>query len=108
LNRQGSRLKIKDQRSKIKDQRSKIKNTNQKHQNGKNMAEGEVKQEFKNRIYNFSVAVIRFVHSIPQERRIHYALSDQLLRASTSVGANIVEAKASSSKKNLPVISRLH
>ena len=63
------------------------------------MTEITVKQVLKNRAYKFSVAVLRFLDEFTKEKKVSYALADQLLRSATSVGANIVEAKSSSSKK---------
>ena len=63
------------------------------------MAEGIVKQELKNRAYKFSVNIILFVEEAMQNRKIYYSMTDQLLRSATSIGANIVEAKSSSSKR---------
>ena len=34
------------------------------------------------------------------QKRVYWIIGDQLLRAATSVGANLIEAKASSSKKD--------
>jgi four helix bundle protein len=58
-----------------------------------------VKTELKNRAYRFSVNVIGYIDEIYTERKVFYALVDQLIRSSTSVGANIVEAKSASSRK---------
>jgi four helix bundle protein len=33
-------------------------------------------------------------------KRVYWVISDQLLRAATSIGANIIEAKSSSSKRD--------
>lgn len=57
------------------------------------------KSELKYRAYGFSLAVIKFVSPLPNQR-IFWVIIDQLLRAATSVGANIVEAQAASSKKD--------
>jgi four helix bundle protein len=43
--------------------------------------------------------VIRFLETLP-EKRSYRILSDQLLRAATSIGANVVEARSASSKKD--------
>ena len=59
----------------------------------------KAKNELKNRSYNFSIQVIRFLKQLPNER-IFWVISDQLLRSATSVGANIIEAKAASSKRD--------
>ncbi len=50
------------------------------------------------RAYNFSLSIIKFINSLPN-KKMYWIVSDQLLRSSTSIGANIVEAKSSSSKK---------
>ncbi|MFH1838298.1 MAG: four helix bundle protein [Candidatus Kuenenbacteria bacterium] len=58
-----------------------------------------VKSNIKYRAYYFSLEVIKFVAEFPNEK-LYWIISDQLLRSSTSVGANLVEAKSSSSKKD--------
>jgi len=57
------------------------------------------KPNLKNRVYKFSVSVIEFVQAL-SKTPIYFSIIDQLLRSSTSVGANIIEAKAASSKKD--------
>ena len=57
-----------------------------------------LKTNLKYRAYNFSLIVIKFVSSLP-EKRIFWIINNQLLRAATSIGANIIEAQASSSKR---------
>ena len=57
------------------------------------------KTELKYRCYYYSIKIIKFLETLP-EKKIYWVISDQLLRAATSIGANIVEAKASSSKKD--------
>ena len=64
------------------------------------MTEGVFKQELKNRAYKFSVNIILFIEEVTQTRKIYYSLVDQLLRSSTSIGANIVEAKSAGSRKD--------
>ncbi|MCI0680114.1 four helix bundle protein [bacterium] len=51
------------------------------------------------RAYIHSIAVIKFLGSLPNEK-IFWVLSDQLLRSATSIGANATEAKSSSSRKD--------
>jgi four helix bundle protein len=53
----------------------------------------------KERAYFFSLAVIKLVKDFPQNR-IYSVFTDQLLRAATSIGANLIETKASSSKRD--------
>ena len=50
------------------------------------------------RTYSFSLEIIRFVNELPNKRAF-WSIGDQLLRSATSVGANIIEAKSSSSKR---------
>jgi four helix bundle protein len=57
------------------------------------------KTELKYRAYKFSLRVISFIYSFP-EKRIYWIISNQLLRAATSVGANIVEAQSASSRRD--------
>lgn len=56
------------------------------------------KLEVKYRAFYLSLDVIRFLAALPTKMEIRI-ISDQLIRCITSVGANIVEAKASSSKR---------
>lgn len=57
-----------------------------------------LKTDLKFRSYHFSISIIRFLGTLP-EKKVFWVISDQLLRSATSVGANIIEAKASSSRK---------
>ena len=57
------------------------------------------KEEFKGRVYRFALDVIGLVDrlSVEQTSRI---ITDQLLRSTTSIGANVIEAQAASSRKD--------
>ena len=57
------------------------------------------KRQFEERLINFSISTIRFCRDIRNNRDC-WEISDQLIRSATSVGANVVEAKASSSRKD--------
>lgn len=57
------------------------------------------KTELRYRCYYFSIKVIQFLAGLP-EKKIYWTIADQLLRCATSIGANIVEAKSSSSRKD--------
>lgn len=57
------------------------------------------KTELKYRCYYFSINVIKLIKELPNEK-VYWIISDQLLRSSTSVGANVVEAKSAHSKKD--------
>lgn len=56
------------------------------------------KTNLKLRSYNFSLKVIKLISEFPSNKTF-WVIGDQLLRSSTSIGANIVEAKSSSSKR---------
>lgn len=49
------------------------------------------------RCYTFGLAVIRLSDTLPNKRS-SWVIGDQLLRSATSIGANVVEARASSSR----------
>ena len=57
------------------------------------------KNEFKGRVYRFALDVIKFVDQLPAEQTSR-VISDQLLRSTTSIGANVIEAQAASSRKD--------
>jgi four helix bundle protein len=57
------------------------------------------KKEFIRRLINFSIKVLRFTDKAKQ-KKVSWSVLDQLIRSATSVGANVVEARASSSKKD--------
>ena len=57
------------------------------------------KTELKYRAYHYSIDMIKFIDSLSKDFSTD-TISRQLLRSSTSIGANIVEAKGSSSKKD--------
>ena len=57
------------------------------------------KNLLKKRCFLFSLAIVKFIDILPQ-RLIEGVLSKQLLRAATSIGANIIEAFGSDSKKD--------
>ena len=59
-----------------------------------------MKSEVKQRAYIFSVETIKYIEEETQKRKISYTMIDQLIRAATSIGANIVEAKSASSRKD--------
>jgi four helix bundle protein len=55
------------------------------------------KSDLKTRCYRFSLDLIAFLDSLPNQRSC-WIITDQLLRSGTSVGANLVEATSSGSK----------
>jgi len=70
----------------VKNQNSKVKNEIQNY-----------KSNLKNRCYQFSLNVIALTDNLPNKRSA-WVITDQLIRAATSIGANLVEARASSSR----------
>jgi len=59
----------------------------------------KAKTDLKIRCYYFSIEIMKLAERFPQ-KRVYWIISDQLLRAATSIGANIMEAKAASSRRD--------
>lgn len=57
----------------------------------------KVKSDLKERCYRFSLAILSFVDVLPNKRSV-WVITDQLIRSATSIGANLIEARASSSR----------
>lgn len=55
--------------------------------------------DLKQRTYQYSLEIIKALENL-QDNYITRTLGKQLLRSATSIGANIIEAKASSSRKD--------
>jgi len=55
--------------------------------------------DFKKRTYIYALEVIKFLESVPKDY-IAQTIGKQFLRSATSIGANIIEAQASSSRKD--------
>ena len=51
------------------------------------------------RTYRYALDVVRFLETLPHDY-VAQTMGKQLLRSATSVGANVVEAKASGSKRD--------
>jgi len=66
----------------------KFKNTNQ-----------NSKFDIKQRAYRFALKIIAMIDSL-SNCRTNIIIGDQLVRSATSIGANIIEAQAASSKKD--------
>ena len=58
----------------------------------------EFRREFIRRLIRFSLRIIRLTDDLHRDRK-YQIIVDQLIRSATSVGANVVEAKASSSRR---------
>ena len=63
------------------------------------MNNNDFKKKLIERAFNLSRRVLALVDKFPSKRAA-WVISDQLLRAATSIGANIIEAQAASSKKD--------
>lgn len=61
--------------------------------------EGEKPYKISHRCFYFSKEVILFAKNCKYDR-IYHSLFDQLIRSATSIGANVVEGKSGSSKKD--------
>lgn len=59
----------------------------------------EFKKMLKIRAFNLARSVMKLADKFPQKRSA-WIIADQLLRAATSIGANIIEAQAACSKKD--------
>jgi four helix bundle protein len=57
------------------------------------------KDEFKKRLYNFVLRMIRFIGSLPKNS-VNEVLGKQLIRSGTSIIANYIEANSASSRKD--------
>jgi four helix bundle protein len=57
------------------------------------------RNDLKYRAYQYSIEMIKFLDSLPKDASTDI-IAKQLLRSSTSIGANVIEAKGSSSKRD--------
>ena len=59
----------------------------------------EKSKNIRYRAYRFSLSIINLVKNFPKNK-LYVIFVDQLLRSATSIGANLIEAKSSSSKRD--------
>ncbi len=57
------------------------------------------KNDFRKRTYSYALEIIKFIDILPDNKTCS-TISNQLLRSATSIGANVIEASAASSKKD--------
>mgnify|MGYP001465449553 CR=1 FL=1 len=57
------------------------------------------KTEFKTRVYLYTVKSLKFIKTIKKDL-VDRMIIEQLMRSLTSIGANIIEAKACNSKRD--------
>ena len=55
------------------------------------------KRDLRQRCYQFSLEIFKLTDTLPQKRS-GWVIADQLIRSATSIGANLIEARASSSR----------
>jgi four helix bundle protein len=65
------------------------------------------KNEFKKRLYNFTLKLIEFLDKLPSDN-VSRRIGDQLLRSGTSIIANYVEGYAASSRKDFTNFLTFH
>lgn len=58
------------------------------------------KVELKQRAYIYALKIIKFIDALNMKNASTSVIAKQLIRSATSVGANIIEAQAGSSKKD--------
>lgn len=59
----------------------------------------EYKEQLISRAFNLARSIISLCDKFPNKRSA-WVITDQLIRAATSIGANIIEAQAASSKRD--------
>jgi|SRR3989344_4550561 len=64
------------------------------------MENNDYKNMLLSRSYNFSLDMIRLIDALPKGNLSARVIAHQIIRSATSIGANIVEAQASSSRKD--------
>lgn len=67
-------------------------------QNSKFKSKVAYEKDLKERTQKYAVEIIKLTFEL-KKNKTDFALVDQLLRSGTSIGANVREAKASSTKK---------
>ena len=65
----------------------------------KNDEKEKFKKEFAARLIKFSVSILKFADILRKNPTL-WSVADQTIRSSTSVGANVCEARGASSKKD--------
>lgn len=60
----------------------------------------KLKTDLKKRAYLYALEIIKFIDGLEKKDFIVQIIAAQLLRSATSIGANIIEAQAGSSKRD--------
>lgn len=61
----------------------------------------DIRPDIKERTFNFAAEVVRFCDPLESRRGAVWTLGRQLLRAGTSIGANVEEAQAGKAAQTL-------
>ncbi|MGB9707609.1 MAG: four helix bundle protein, partial [Microgenomates group bacterium] len=59
----------------------------------------KLKKEFKQRLYQFVLKLIKLIENLPKDR-VCLIIGDQLLRSGTSILSNYIEGQSASSKRD--------
>lgn len=60
----------------------------------------KLKTDLKKRVYFYALDIIKFIDTLDKKDFIVQIITKQLLRSATSIGANIIEAQAGSTKRD--------
>lgn len=60
----------------------------------------KLKTDLKKRVYFYALEIIKFIDNLDKKDFIVQIITKQLLRSATSIGANIIEAQAGSTKRD--------
>jgi four helix bundle protein len=53
----------------------------------------------KSRCFAYSVKAVKYISTLP-EKRVYWVILNQFIRSATSIGANVIEAKSASSRRD--------
>jgi len=57
-----------------------------------------MKIDITDRSFEFALRIVKFCRYLDDERKVHRALTNQLIRSGTSIGANVEEAQSGQSR----------
>ncbi len=72
---------------------------NQESKNKDQNDKSKFKNEFKSRLYKFTLNLIEFIDKLPNDN-VSKKISDQLIRSGTSIIGNYIEGRSASSRKH--------
>ncbi|MBU2578574.1 four helix bundle protein [Patescibacteria group bacterium] len=77
-----------------------MQNNNQSYEESRHGGTAKSKIDLKERVYLYALEIIRFIDDLNKNDFTAQIIAKQLLRSATSIGANIIEAQAGSTKKD--------